>query len=173
MEAPQRSCPNCGKPLGSGYQVKGAASEALLELAPGQADRFNSFQKLEVMTGFGDLEAPFDVADRNRLRIYFKRPAVLPDKVEVAPIEGGAVAAAQRHALDMALSGHPDLATACLKTRPCFGRRQASSLYYQRSFQLAIASLEKGIRFLSRDSRDSAMATATAADKMSARTPVA
>jgi DNA polymerase III delta prime subunit len=111
MEAPQRSCPNCGKPLGSGFQVKGAASEALLELAPGQADRFNSFQKLEVMTGFGDLEAPFDVADRNRLRVYFKRPAVLPDSVEVAPIEGGAVAAAQRHALDMALSGHPDLAT--------------------------------------------------------------
>src|SRR5258708_1539922 len=111
MEPPQRSCPNCGKPLGSGFQVKGAASEALLELAPGQADRFNSFQKLEVMTGFGDLEAPFDVADRNRLRVYFKRPAVLPDSVEVAPIEGGAVAAAQRHALDMALSGHPDLAT--------------------------------------------------------------
>jgi DNA polymerase III delta prime subunit len=111
MEPPQRSCPNCGKPLGSGFQVKGAVSEALLELAPGQADRFNSFQKLEVMTGFGDLEAPFDVADRNRLRVYFKRPAVLPDNVEVAPIEGGAVAAAQRHALDMALSGHPDLAT--------------------------------------------------------------
>ncbi|HXA43818.1 MAG TPA: AAA domain-containing protein [Candidatus Solibacter sp.] len=111
MEPPQRSCPNCGKPLGSGFQVKGAASEALLELAPGQADRFNSFQKLEVMTGFGDLEAPFDVADRNRLRVYFKRPAVLPDSVEVAPIEGGAVAAAQRHALDMALSGHPDLST--------------------------------------------------------------
>ena len=28
----------------------------------------------------------------------------------MSPIEGGAVAAAQRHALDMALSGHPDLA---------------------------------------------------------------
>jgi RecA/RadA recombinase len=111
MDAPQRSCPNCGKPLGSGFLVKGAVSEALLELAPGQADRFNSFQKLEVMTGFGDLEAPFEVADRNRLRVYFRRPAVLPDSVEVAPIEGGAVAAAQREALDMALSGHPDLAT--------------------------------------------------------------
>jgi RecA/RadA recombinase len=111
MEPPQRACPNCGKPLGTGYQNPGAASEAILELSPGQADRFNSFQKLEVITPFGEVEAPFEVADRNRLRVFFKRPAVLPESVEVAPIEGGAVAAAQRHALDLALSGHPDLAT--------------------------------------------------------------
>ncbi|MGB2939170.1 MAG: AAA domain-containing protein [Candidatus Dormiibacterota bacterium] len=111
MEPPQRACPNCGKPLGSGFQNPGAATQATLELGPGQADRFNSFQKLQVITPYGEIEAPFEVMDRNRLRVSFKRPAVLPDNVEVSPIEGGAVAAAQRHALDMALSGHPDLAT--------------------------------------------------------------
>ena len=111
VESPARACPRCGKPLGSGFLVKGAVSEAVLELAPGQADRFNSFQKLEVMTGQSDIEAEFEVKDRAHLRIIFKRPIPLAEQVEVAPIEGGAVAAAQRHALDAALSGHPDLAT--------------------------------------------------------------
>ena len=111
VDPPQRSCLNCGKPLGSGYQLKGAVSEAVLELPPGQADRFNSFQKLEVITPTTDLEAAFEVTDRNKLRVWFKRPVPIPEEVEVAPIEGGAVAAAQRHALDAALSGHPDLAT--------------------------------------------------------------
>src|SRR5207302_6568800 len=111
MEPPQRTCPNCHKLLGSGFQNAGAATGAILELGPGQADRFNSFQKLQVITPYGEVEAPFDVVDRNKLRVVFKRPAVLPESVEVSPIEGGAVAAAQRHALDMALSGHPELAT--------------------------------------------------------------
>jgi len=111
LTAPVRACTRCGKPLGSGFQLKGAVSEAILELPPGQADRFNSFQKVEVMTGQSDVEAEFEVRDRTHLRIVFKRPIVIGEQVEVAPIEGGAVAAAQRHALDAALSGHPDLAT--------------------------------------------------------------
>ena len=111
LEPPVRACPNCGKTLGPAYQNPRAAVEITLELGPGQADRFNSFQKLDVITPVGDTEAPFDVIDRNRLRLYFKRPVILPEAVEVAPIEGGAVAAAQRHAIDLALSGHPDLAT--------------------------------------------------------------
>jgi RecA/RadA recombinase len=111
LDPPVRACPNCAKTLGPAYQNERAAVEVTLELGPGQADRFNSFQKLDVITPVGDTEAPFDVIDRNRLRLYFKRPVVLPEVVEVAPIEGGAVAAAQRHAIDLALSGHPDLAT--------------------------------------------------------------
>ncbi|GAC1332839.1 MAG: hypothetical protein NVSMB17_12460 [Candidatus Dormibacteria bacterium] len=111
VEPPVRACPHCEKTLGPAYQNPRAAIEVTLELGPGQADRFNSFQKLDIITPVGDTEAPFDVIDRNRLRLYFKRPVVLPESVEVAPIEGGAVAAAQRHAIDLALSGHPDLAT--------------------------------------------------------------
>ncbi|MHB8510522.1 MAG: AAA domain-containing protein, partial [Candidatus Dormibacteria bacterium] len=111
MTAPARNCPECGRPMGSAYMTPGAVTEALVELPPGQADRFNSFQKLEVSTAIGELEAAFDIAERNRLRIYFRRPVPLGEHIEVAPIEGGAVAAAQRHALDMALSGHPDLST--------------------------------------------------------------
>jgi hypothetical protein len=110
LEPPTRECPNCGKTLGPPYQNPTAATEVTLELGPGQADRFNSFQKLNVITPVGDTEAPFDVIDRNKLRLYFKRPVSLPHAVDVAPIEGGAVAAAQRHAIDLALSGHPDLA---------------------------------------------------------------
>ncbi|MFN2463053.1 MAG: AAA domain-containing protein [Candidatus Dormibacteria bacterium] len=111
LEPPAPACPNCAKTLGPAYQNPRSAVEVILELGPGQADRFNSFQKLDVITPLGDTEAPFDVVDRNRLRLYFKRPVTLPESVEVAPIEGGAVAAAQRHAIDLALSGHPDLAT--------------------------------------------------------------
>gem|GEM_PF-2851243 len=110
LQPPVKACPNCAKTLGPAYQNARAATEVVLELGPGQADRFNSFQKLDVITSLGDTEAPFDVIDRSRLRLYFKRPAVLPEAVDVAPIEGGAVAAAQRHAIDLALSGHPDLA---------------------------------------------------------------
>jgi len=55
MEPPQRACPNCGKPLGSGFQNSGAATMAMLELGPGQADRFNSFQKLQVITPYGEI----------------------------------------------------------------------------------------------------------------------
>jgi hypothetical protein len=111
LEPPLRTCTECGKPLGLGFQTKGAVSEANLELGPGQADRFNSFQKVEVMSGIVDIEADFDVTDRSHLHVLFKRPVPLGDEVQVAPIEGGAVAAAQRHALDLALSGHPDLGT--------------------------------------------------------------
>ncbi|HEY8741170.1 MAG TPA: AAA domain-containing protein [Candidatus Dormibacteraeota bacterium] len=111
IQPPARACENCSKTLGPAYQHAGSATEVILELGPGQADRFNSFQKLDVITPLGDTEAPFDVVDRNKLRLYFKRPVALPQHVEVAPIEGGAVAAAQRYAIDLALSGHPDLAT--------------------------------------------------------------